>query len=73
MAKLYLASFKTSCYKKELDTEQGRTLGISTFGSPTSFKASILQNSVDAFKHRFEFGKGEQFTIGMLHPLSHYF
>ncbi|CEM61222.1 MAG: hypothetical protein P1P67_10970 [Treponema phagedenis] len=24
-----------------------------------SLKASILQNSVDAFKHRLEFGKGD--------------
>ncbi|EFW39158.1 hypothetical protein HMPREF9554_00328 [Treponema phagedenis F0421] len=33
-----------------------------------SFKASILQNSVDALKHRLEFCNGEQFTIGMLEP-----
>ncbi|CEM61973.1 hypothetical protein TPHV1_240023 [Treponema phagedenis] len=42
-------SFKVSCYKKELDTAQGRTLGISTFGSPTSFAClrwSIRQNIV---------------------------
>ncbi|CEM60651.1 MAG: hypothetical protein P1P60_10605 [Treponema phagedenis] len=43
----------------------GRTLGVSTYGSPTSLKASILQNSVDAFKHRLNLSKGEQFTIGM--------
>ncbi|EFW38293.1 hypothetical protein HMPREF9554_01208 [Treponema phagedenis F0421] len=29
--------------KLKLDTAQVRTLGISTFASPTSFKASILQ------------------------------
>ncbi|MEL3898980.1 MAG: hypothetical protein P1P67_00365 [Treponema phagedenis] len=60
MAKTKPRVLKTLCYKKELDTAQGRTLGISTFGSPTSLKASILQNSVDAFKHRLELSNGEQ-------------
>ncbi|QEJ96288.1 hypothetical protein DWQ65_09340 [Treponema phagedenis] len=49
-----------------MDTAQRRNLGISTFVSPTSLKASILQNSADAFKHRLELSNGEQFTIGML-------
>ncbi|EFW38128.1 hypothetical protein HMPREF9554_01377 [Treponema phagedenis F0421] len=38
--------FYTNCkkfYTKEFDTAQRRTLGIATFASPTSFKASILQ------------------------------
>ncbi|QEJ96466.1 hypothetical protein DWQ65_04515 [Treponema phagedenis] len=53
-------------YKKEFDTAQGRTLGISTSASPTSFKASMLGFCVDALKHRLEFCKGEQCTIGIL-------
>ncbi|CEM63354.1 conserved hypothetical protein [Treponema phagedenis] len=39
---------------------------------PASLKASILQNNVDAFKHRLELSKGEQFTIGILKSASHY-
>ncbi|EFW36930.1 hypothetical protein HMPREF9554_02593 [Treponema phagedenis F0421] len=68
--KLYLASFKAFCYKKELDTTQGRTLGNSTFGSPTSFKAFNFTICVDALKHRLELSNGEQFTIVMLNPVS---
>ncbi|WP_187426465.1 hypothetical protein [Treponema phagedenis] len=64
MAKTKLTSLKTSCDKKELDTAQGRTLGTSTFGSPTSFKASILQFCIDALKHRLELSKGGRFSIG---------
>ncbi|CEM63198.1 conserved hypothetical protein [Treponema phagedenis] len=55
-------SFNTDCkkfYKKEFDTAQGRTFGIATVGSPTSFKASILQFCVDALKHRLELSNGE--------------
>ncbi|EFW38273.1 hypothetical protein HMPREF9554_01246 [Treponema phagedenis F0421] len=44
ITQLVFNSFNTNCkkfYKKELDTAQAANLGISTFGSPTSFKASF--------------------------------
>ncbi|EFW37325.1 hypothetical protein HMPREF9554_02209 [Treponema phagedenis F0421] len=47
-------------FLKEPDTAQGRRFAFFPFASPTSLKDSILQNSVDALKHRFKFGKGKQ-------------
>ncbi|WP_206172827.1 hypothetical protein [Treponema phagedenis] len=47
-------------FLKEPDTAQGRRFAFFPFASPTSLKASILQNSVDAL------ARASKLTIGML-------